>query len=44
MAYLTVNQNADAFAKRQSLFTIKATGDSATITNAKNFKPKIFPS
>jgi len=44
MAYLTVNQNSDAYAKRQGLFTIKATGDSATITNEKNFKPKIFPS
>lgn len=43
MAYLTVNQNADTYAKKQGLFTIKATGDSATITNAKNFKPKVFP-
>ena len=43
MAYLTVNQNADEYAKKQGLFTIKATGDSARITNTKNFKPKIFP-
>ena len=43
MAYLTVHQSADTYAKKQGLFTIKATGDSAYITNAKNFKPKIFP-
>ena len=44
MAYLTVDQNADEYAKKQGLFTIKATGDSATITNKKSFKPRVFPS
>ena len=43
MAYLTVDQNADEYAKKQGLFTIKATGDSATITNKKSFKPRVFP-
>ena len=42
MAYLTVDQNADQYAKKQGLFTIKATGDSAYITNTKSFKPKVF--
>ena len=43
MAYLKAHQNADMYAKKQGLFTIKAVGNSAYITNVKNFKPKIFP-
>lgn len=42
MAYLTVDQNADVYARKKGLFTIKATGDSAYITNSKTFQPKIF--
>ena len=44
MAYLKIHQNADMYAKKQGLFTIKAVGNSAYMTNAKKFKPKIFPS
>lgn len=44
MAYLKIHQNADMYAKKQGLFTIKAVGNSAYMTNAKSFKPKIFPS
>ncbi len=43
MAYLTVYQNADVYARKKGLFTIKAAGDSAYITNPKDFRPKIFP-
>ena len=44
VAYLKAHQNADMYAKKQGLFAIKATGNSAYITNSQNFKPKIFPS
>ena len=42
VAYLKANSNSDVYAERQKLFVIRATGSSASITNAKNFKPKIF--
>ncbi|MDE0151316.1 MAG: hypothetical protein OXK80_02310 [Bdellovibrionales bacterium] len=42
MAYLTINQSADVYARKQGLFTIKVVGESATITNNKHFKPQIF--
>lgn len=42
MAYLTINQSADTYAKKKGLFTIKITGDNAIITNEKNFKPKMY--
>ncbi len=41
-AYLKVQHGADIYAERKGLFVIKATGDSACITNNKNFKPKDF--
>jgi len=42
VAYLKANQSSDKYAEKQKLFVIKATGSSASITNPKNFKPKIF--
>jgi len=42
VAYLKVNSKADTYAKRHGLFVIKATGNSASIINNKNFKPKVF--
>ena len=42
VAYLRSESEADLFSERQGLFVIKATGDSASITNNKNFKPKVF--
>ena len=42
IAYLKANQGSARYAEKQKLFVIKATGSSASITNAKNFKPKAF--
>ena len=42
VAYLRADQSSDIHAEKQGLFVIKAIGNSASITNAKNFKPKVF--
>ena len=42
VAYLRSDSEADLFAQRQGLFVIRATGDSASIINSKDFKPKTF--
>ncbi len=42
VAYLTGSAGAAQMAENQGLFVIKATGDSAYITNAHNFEPKIY--
>ena len=42
VAYLKTNEGADIYAEKQGLFVIRATGDSASITNKENFKPKVF--
>ena len=42
VAYLRSDAEAPVFAERQGLFVIRATGDSASIINKKNFKPKAF--
>ena len=42
VAYLKSENEAHAFAEKQGLFIIKATGDSASIVNAEDFKPKAF--
>ncbi|MCX6273441.1 MAG: hypothetical protein NTU44_19910 [Bacteroidetes bacterium] len=42
VAYLKVFENADKFAYRNGLFVIKATGNSAVITNSKEFEPGLF--
>ena len=42
VAYLTSENKAHFLAEEQGLFIIRATGDSASIVNTKNFKPKGF--
>ncbi|MBM2817174.1 MAG: hypothetical protein HW421_3936 [Ignavibacteria bacterium] len=42
VAFLTEDGGSERMAAKKGLYTIKATGNSASITNAKNFKPKIF--
>ena len=42
VAYLRTQDSSDVYSERQGLFTIKATGSSASITNQKGFKPKLF--
>ena len=40
IAYLNHHEQAEKFAQSKGLLTIRATGDSAFITNSENFKPK----
>ncbi|MCY4513353.1 MAG: hypothetical protein OXB86_06665 [Bdellovibrionales bacterium] len=42
VAYLKSEAEAVIFAERQGLFVIRAAGDSASIINKPNFKPKVF--
>ena len=42
VAYLKSENEAHVFAEKKGLFIIKATGDSASIVNAEDFKPKAF--
>ncbi|MDX9791229.1 MAG: hypothetical protein RBT61_10395 [Candidatus Kapabacteria bacterium] len=42
MAFLKNSEAAEKFAQNQGLITIKATGDSAFITNEPDFKPKVW--
>jgi Holliday junction resolvase-like predicted endonuclease len=42
LAFLTEDVGCSTFASKNGLFTIKATGNSASITNSKSFKPKSF--
>ncbi len=42
MAYLTYDSEAPTFAERQGLFVIRATGSSASIVNAPDFKPTAY--
>ena len=42
VAYLKSESEAHLFAQRQGLFVIRATGDSTSIINTKDFKPKAF--
>ncbi len=42
VAYLRSDSKAHVFAQRQGLFVIRATGDSASLINTKDFKPKAF--
>ena len=41
-AYLKSDAEAHIFAERQGLFVIRATGDSASLINKLDFKPKAF--
>ena len=42
VAYLKTKGSANIYSEKNGLFVIKATGDSASITNEENFKPKKF--
>ncbi len=42
VAYLKSEGEAHSYAEKQGLFVIKATGDSASLVNKENFKPKAF--
>ncbi len=42
MAFLKNSEAAEKFAQHNGLITIKATGDSAFITNEPDFKPKVW--
>ena len=44
VAYLRSEAKAKQYADRKGLFVIRATGDSASIMNGAEFKPKAFPS
>ncbi len=42
IAYLKANEGAHNKAEKKGLFVIRATGNSATLTNKKKFSPKVF--
>ena len=42
VAYLKSESKAHLFAEEEGLFLIRATGDSASLANKKDFKPKAF--
>ena len=42
VAYLRADSESDEYSKSKKLFVIKATGNSSSITNPKEFKPRIF--
>ncbi len=42
VAYLQSSAGSESMAQNKGLFTIRATGSSAYLTNAGNFKPKCF--
>jgi len=42
VAYLRTQDSSDIYSEKNGLFVIKATGSSASITNKKDFKPKVF--
>ena len=42
VAYLRVQSGAEVYAEKKGLFVIRATGDSSSIVNRPNFKPKNF--
>ena len=42
VAYIRAPNGVDVYAQRQGLFVIKATRDSARITNEAGFTPKPF--
>ena len=41
-AFLRAEENRDAFAEYDSLFLIRATGNSSSVINQADFTPKIF--
>ena len=43
VAYLKTDASVQAYAERQGLFVIRATGNSASIINRTDFQPRVFP-
>ncbi len=42
VAYLKTDASVQGYAERQGLFVIRATGNSASITNPTDFRPRVF--
>ena len=42
VAYLRSEEEANKYAEKHGLFVVRATGDSASTINKKDFKPKVF--
>ncbi|MCY4643026.1 MAG: hypothetical protein OXB88_00245 [Bacteriovoracales bacterium] len=42
VAYIIADAGSDRYCQNQKLFVIRATGNSSTIVNSKDFRPKIF--
>ena len=42
VAYIVADASSDKYAEHQKLFVIKATGNSSSIINSEDFKPRIF--
>lgn len=42
VAYISVHGSSDSMAENMGLFVIRATGNSSSIVNKENFKPKAF--
>ena len=42
VAYLRADESSDEYAEGRGLFVIRATGSSASITNPKDFTPRVF--
>ena len=42
VAYLRADESAEVYAERRGLYVIRATGSSASITNAEDFRPRTF--
>ena len=44
VAYLRTEQDSELYAERQGLYVIRATGNSASIINTEDFRPRVFGS
>ena len=44
VAYLQTEQDSELYAERQGLYVIRATGNSASIINTEDFRPRVFGS
>ena len=42
VAYIVADARSDKYSENKKLFVIRATGNSSTITNDKDFRPRIF--
>ena len=44
VAYLRTEQDSELYSERQGLYVIRATGNSASIINTEDFRPRVFGS